>query len=248
MCDSKKGQISMQERELLALYDQTMAHSYEAKYIHALQCVPEVEFEISMIKSLLRPKCRWLDVACGTGFFLSRFPKVERAGLDLSPAMLAEAKKANPDIPLIKGTYLEERPDWVDHWDLVTCMWFAYGYVETIRDIDRLIANLAAWTAPQGVCFLPYCDLEALCTVAIPHLPMTVFPGRVRISSVIWSYDEDTGKIHENMLAPCAEYLIEVFARYFRTVQQIEYPSPEPGKGRRAIVARDKRTQKSGPA
>lgn len=237
----------MQERELLALYDQTMAASYDAKYIHFPNSVPEVEFEISLIKSFLRPAWRWLDVACGTGFFLSRFPTVERMGLDLSPAMLAEAKKANPGIPLIKGTYLEERPDWINHWDLVTCMWYAYGYVETIRDIDRLIANLAAWTAPQGVCFLPCCDLEALCTVAIPHLPTTVFPGRVRISGVIWSYDEDTGKVHENMIAPRAEYLAEVFARYFRTVQQIEYPSPEPGKGRRAFVARDKHTQKTGP-
>ena len=233
----------MQERELLALYDQTMAARYDAEYIHNPICVPDVEYEISMIRSLLGPACRWLDVACGTGFFLSRFPKVERTGLDLSPAMLAEAKKANPGIPLIKGSYLDERSDWVDRWDLVTCMWFAYGYVETIRDIDRLIANLAAWTAPQGICFLPYCDLEHLSTVPIPHLPMTVFPGRVRISGVIWSYDDDTGKTHENMIAPCTEYLAEVFARYFRTVQQIEYP-----KGRRAFVARDKHRQKTGPA
>ncbi|MHC5820258.1 MAG: methyltransferase domain-containing protein [Nostoc sp.] len=39
---------------------------------------------------------KWLEVACGTGYFLSCFPEIERAGLDISPAMLKVAKQANP--------------------------------------------------------------------------------------------------------------------------------------------------------
>src|SRR2546430_11162356 len=35
-------------------------------------------------------------------------------------------------------------------WDLVTCMWQAYTYVDTTHDVFRLVENLAAWTSERS--------------------------------------------------------------------------------------------------
>ena len=43
---------------------------------------------------------------------------------------------------------------------LVSCMWYAYGMVDSVSELLRVIENLAAWTAPQGTCFVPLSALH----------------------------------------------------------------------------------------
>ena len=58
---------------------------------------PDSDHELALLRGLLTPGVTWLDVACGTGYFLRHFPEVERAGVDLSPAMLRLAREATGD-------------------------------------------------------------------------------------------------------------------------------------------------------
>src|SRR5439155_27284709 len=96
--------------------------------------------------------------ASGTRYFFRHFPHVERAGIDLSPAMLKLARQGNADVPLLLRDFRDPIPELEDRWGLVSCMWYAYGLVDTIRDLAKVIENLWAWTAPAGTCFMPLAD------------------------------------------------------------------------------------------
>ena len=186
----------------------------------------------------------WLDVACGTGFFLSRFPEFEREGLDLSPAMLARARQANPGVTLHEGTFLMDNPKWHSRWDLVSCMWYAYGLVNSIADIQKLVGNLARWTAPGGRCFVPLADPRLIAGIDLPCTLQSPWPGRTSITGILWSYEEDGDtKIHAHQIAPHVECMVDLFAQYFESVYLERIPPALPGwEGRRrALIASKKK-------
>jgi SAM-dependent methyltransferase len=232
----------MNANEIRTIYGPAYAASYNDKFLFTDIRRADTEQDIATIRRLLDGHRSWLDVACGTGFFLSRFPDVERAGLDLSPDMLAVARRANPGVPLYEGTYLDPWPEWERRWDLVSCMWYAYGLVSSIAEIERLIANMARWTSPRGACFMPVCDIEGMCG-KIPYEVATPWPGRLYVSSVTWTYVEPTGEAHRDVIAPQMEYLQEMFARYFHRTEVISYPPAVPGweLSQRSLVAREPR-------
>jgi SAM-dependent methyltransferase len=235
----------MKEEELQRLYDDRYAAEYEEKFLTSDLARADAQHELKLLAGWLETGGRWLDVACGTGFFLSRFPRIERAGLDLSHAMLERAKKANPGVELREGSFLEAIPEWKDRWDLVSCMWYAYGLVSSMEEVERLIGNLAAWTAPRGRCFLPVADPRLITGVDLPYRCSGPWPGEVAVSGILWSYAEEGGaKVHAHQIAPHVEYLQELLARYFETVEREIYPPAFPDwEGRRsALVATGKKS------
>ena len=48
--------------------------------------------------------------------------------------MLALARQTNPGVTFHLGNFLDHRPEWCSRWDLVSCMWYAYGLVESMED------------------------------------------------------------------------------------------------------------------
>ena len=86
----------MRRDEIIAVYDDDYARSYEEKFLLSPETRADSEHELQLLRGFLASGVNWLDVACGTGYFLSHFPEVERAGCDLSPAMLRRARQANP--------------------------------------------------------------------------------------------------------------------------------------------------------
>ena len=140
----------MDAKRLVSLYDERYAATYNSRFLTSELAQSDAEHEVRLLAKLLQPGGRWLDVACGTGFFLSRFPECEREGLDLSPAMLALARQANPGVTFHLGNFLDERPEWRNRWDLVSCMWYAYGLVDSMEQIEKIVENLASWTSPGG--------------------------------------------------------------------------------------------------
>jgi len=209
-------------RQALDIYDEAYAAAYDERFL-LNECRYRTEREVEIIERLLVPGGGWLDVACGTGHVLSRFPGVARAGLDLSPAMLKLAERANPDALFIRqGNFLDDMPEWRDRWSLVTCMWYAYCHVESMTDMERLIANFAHWTSPDGACFVPLCDPKLLAAgVDIPYeRPEPFFGGTVKIVGVIWSWSEESGKQHPNLLAPQVEHMVAMFREHFRAVDR----------------------------
>ena len=233
----------MRPDEIVRLYDEEYAAAYERDFLLAPLVRSDTEAELALLAKLLAPHPSWLDVACGTGFFLRHFQEIERAGMDLSPAMLNLAKQGNDGVPLLLRDFRDPLPEWNDRWGLVSCMWYAYGLVDTIRDLLQLIENVSAWTAPSGTCFMPLADPRLITGVNLPYQAATQNTGKVVITGILWSYIEDDGrKVHAQMLAPNVEYMVEQFRRYFEQVEVVRYPPAFPGwTGRPAIIASHKK-------
>jgi SAM-dependent methyltransferase len=128
----------MKPEEITRLYDEGYAVAYDEKFLLSPPAKPENDHELELLRGFLTAGVRWLDVACGTGYFLRHFPQIERAGIDLSPAMLRLAREANPGVVLFERDFREPKASWADHWGLVSCMWYAYGLVDTVPLSGRL--------------------------------------------------------------------------------------------------------------
>ena len=238
----------MNKNDVPEIYDEDYAQRYNKRFLLNEESKNNADFEQETINKLLSDigeEPKWLDVACGTGYFLSCFPNIERAGLDISPAMLNVAKQANPDALFIQSDYRDERPEWEGQWDLVSCMWWAYSYVESLSQLEKVFENLADWTSERGICFLPVCDPAELGAgeLKLPYTSKHIGEagGYYRFEGVIWSWiDEEAEKHHLNLLAPQVEYMANLLKKYFEQVEVIEYPSFCEGQ-RKAIVARSKK-------
>lgn len=231
----------MSREDVLSIYDERYAATYDGGFLLGEWYREATAYELSLLREWLQPGDRWLDVACGTGFHLGQFPEIDRCGLDLSPAMLAHARRANPGVPFVEGDYCQPRDEWRDRWDLVTSMWWAYCYAGSVRRIEALIRNLADWTSPRGTCFFPIVDPEVLCRTTIGR-----DQGGTTITAVIWEWtDARCGTRHENLIAPHVDHLLDHFRARFDLVHVLDYPAfaaDAVGGVRRAIVASAKRT------
>jgi len=237
--------------EIRSIYGNDYADSYNDLYLLGENFRECTEYEISEIGCLLEPKSKWLDVACGTGYMLSRFPEVERAGLDISPSMLSLARLANPDSVFVEGDFRVGVPKWNGQWNLVSLTWYAYCYAETMSGVERVLSNLVAWTSKNGACFLPVCDPDVLCKTAIPRQPPSdSTDGQLLISALIWEWiDEPSKKRHKDMIAPHIDWMLSFFERHFHQVHLLTYPGFKADCmfARKAIIAREKRVGEIGP-
>src|SRR5947209_643221 len=112
----------MRPEDVRRLYDENYAASYEAKFLTSPITAEDAAFEAHLLGDLLKPgRIEWLDVACGTGYFLRQFPNVRRTGIDLSPGMLERARPDNPGADLFQQDYRIPRPEWTDRFGLVSC-------------------------------------------------------------------------------------------------------------------------------
>lgn len=234
----------MDKDQVLQVFDRAYAEGYDERFLLTPLRRPHTDFEEQMIRELLPAggKGRWLDVACGSGYFLARFPGVERAGLEYAPPMLRVASDRNPDATFRQAGFLDAQPDWEGRWDLVSCMGSAYVIVETLSQVRQLIGNLAAWTSRDGACFMPISLCDGLNGARIPYITDSPFGGRFVISAITWTYLERSGEIHPDLIAPHEEWLVETFSRYFKNVERVVYPTLQPDWEplQRAIVARQK--------
>jgi SAM-dependent methyltransferase len=234
----------MKAEDIERLYDRDYADSYDDKFLDSTITAADTRYEVELLRSFLTPPTRWLDVACGTGYFLRRFPSVDRVGLDLSAGMLERARVGNPDIELRRHDFRAPIHEWTDRFGLVSCMWYAYCYVDTVAELSQLIGNLAAWTAPSGRCFVPLADPDLLTRQTIPYHQDTGHAGEITITGILWSFVEEDGKAHRDLVSPNLEYMREQFAEFFESVEILLYPMVNPVVGRRpALLATGKRTR-----
>ena len=241
----------MKGEDIVRLYDDAYAAKYEQEFLLDPLVRSDTEAELRLLEQFLASGVTWLDVACGTGFFLRHFPNVDRAGIDLSPAMLRLARQGNPTTLLREHDFRDPIPEWESQWGLVSCMWYAYGFVDTVGDLEKLIANLWSWTSMTGTCFVPLADPRLITGVNLPYQAPTHNAGRVMITGILWSYiEDDIGAAHAHLLAPNVEFMLELFGQYFECVEIIRYPPAFDGwEGRSALVASGKmRTPDKAPA
>ena len=233
----------MEREHVLRLHNQDYAGAYDEKFFRNPFGNAAIEFEIALLARLIDGSTTWLDLGCGTGFVLSRFPGTRRAGLDLSPSMLDKAREANPDaIFLTQGDLIDKFPEWNGQWSLVTCMWVPYCYLRCMLEFEQFLRNAVSWTAPGGTLFIPTLDLEDL-------RPHTVLPyeydagphgGRTLLTSSTWRWIEADGRdVCLHLLAPETAHFLDLLASDFETIEVVRYPPFRPGwVSRKAILAR----------
>lgn len=236
----------MDPTALTELYDEGYAEAYDQRFL--LDAWPKhgADFELEVIRGAIPPDGTWLDVGCGTGWFLSQFPDVERAGFDFSPAMVAKASAANPNAQfVVERSFLDDNPEWHGAWDLVTCLWQPYNYVDCVAEVERLLENMTAWTRSGGSVFIPVVDLEDI----RPHVDVPyeeepdVWGGSIALTSITWTWIEPvTGKVHTHLVAPQAGHFVKMLSPGFRRIEVLRYPPFEDGGvARKAILASERR-------
>ncbi|HET7405494.1 MAG TPA: class I SAM-dependent methyltransferase [Candidatus Bathyarchaeia archaeon] len=91
-----------------------------------------------------------LDVACGTGnhiTFLKPHYRVE--GLDISPALLRQARAKHRDVAFHKGDMCTFKLG--KTFDIVTCLFSAIGHVKSKEKMRKAVANMAQHLKPGGI-------------------------------------------------------------------------------------------------
>lgn len=243
----------MNRDEVHEIYDENTARHYNERW-HGEPWGNDTNHLAEAIGRRVRPDVRWLDVGCGTGHFLSRFPGIQRAGVDLSPAMLAQARAASPDALFFEEWDIRnDRPEWHDAFTLVTCTGEPWCYATTLAEIEQELANMAAWTAPGGTFLLAVQDSLDLTGSQLPYyIPGEPgFPGEIYVQAIVWSLvdrsDEHVPGIgpkwQRHLIYPFLDHWIELFGRHFRTVivETLPHDPPWLPTPRRVIVAKDKR-------
>ena len=128
-----------------AAYDVIMRGSHDKDYDS------EADEIVGIIRAVAPGARSVLDVACGNASHLARlaetFATVE--GVELSPAMIAEAARWNPGLTVHRGDMRRFRLD--QRFDAVTCLFSSIGYMTTVADLRAAVANMAAHLAPAGV-------------------------------------------------------------------------------------------------
>ncbi|AFZ59054.1 class I SAM-dependent methyltransferase [Anabaena cylindrica FACHB-243] len=222
----------MKIEQVLETYDEVYAEAYNEAFLTDIHSQTKTKHELKILTQLLSEKgteARWLDVACGTGYYLSCFPEVKKAGLDISPAMLNISRRKNPDIPLIQGNFRDKSLFKKGEWDVISSMWWAYSFAESISEIETLIENICHWLTDDGFCFMPICNPSKNLYSGQTNVPYVAtedapaYGGKILVTGVIWSWIEASGKRHDNMLVPQMEYMVELFKKYFQSVEIVEY-------------------------
>jgi ubiquinone/menaquinone biosynthesis C-methylase UbiE len=110
--------------------------------------------QVAAIEALVeeRQPERILEVGCATGRLLGRLesPNSSLVGLDLSPAALRRVP-TNSHSPVVQGN-AEAMPFADESFDFV----IANHIIEHTDDADKLMAEIARVTRPEGVVFLSY--------------------------------------------------------------------------------------------
>jgi SAM-dependent methyltransferase len=164
------------------------------------------ELEVDFVSSQIRPSGRVLDVPCGTGRVA--VPLAERgftvAGLDISEAVLAVARRDGPGLDFRQGD-MRELP-WPDEsFDAVLNLWTAFGYFETQEEDERVLFEVARVLAPGGVFVLDTVNQAALLrgfrpqawdelddgTVLLQEHRYDLITGR---SQAVWTFLRDGGR------------------------------------------------------
>ncbi len=236
----------MKKEDVWQIYDNKYTNDYNERYLLNPFSKISSDTEINVFKNLINEETEWLDLGCGTGYFLSLFPGTKRAGLDISPKMLELAETGNTDALFFKeGDFRTDMPEWHNKWSLISCMWGAYCYVNSMIELETVVSNIINWNKTGGDVFLPIIDLEDLRpNVVIPYeLEIDVFGGKLDLTSVTWSWTEAETKIfHKHLVSPHVEHFIKLLQPHYEEIEIVRYPPYMQGwVSRKAIVAKNKR-------
>ncbi|WP_336515881.1 class I SAM-dependent methyltransferase [Pollutibacter soli] len=227
-------------------YNDKYASVYDSIWITNDFIGGEVQHNVNKVGEILTKDMKWLDCGCGTGYLLSKFPGYQRAGFDLTPAMLNQAGQVNKDLLFLRQkNILEDEPEWHNQWDLITCTGQPWSYLDTIHDIEKVAGHLAAYTKKGGTCMIAIIDIADYIKAPNYHsfhyyhdIPVNV----PVITSIIWDLKEEDA-YHQAIIFPSADQWIRWMGKYFKKIEVSYYalPSPPIYVPRKVLICTEKR-------
>ena len=133
----------------------TPVFTKSARYYDDLYAWKDYAGEVSRLMTFIedrlgRAPASLLDVCCGTGVhaeLLSRRTRV--VGVDLDPALLDIARGRAPDVEFHRADMLQL--DLGEAFDVVTCLFSAVAYAETVAGLRQAVTVMATHVAPGGL-------------------------------------------------------------------------------------------------
>lgn len=227
-------------------YDDAYAEAYNSLWPQNPSFQKETAYHIETLKTIIKPDSNWLDAGCGTGFFLSHFNGISRAGFDLSMPMLEKAREVNKDALFFENHDISESKEvWNGQWDLVSCTGQPWSYLPNIKLIAKTVENLYNWTkAGSGVCLLTPVDVMDLFNLKPDYAfsNQQLETNTPTANAIIWSVHESeaSGK-HDFLIYPNFDQWIRWFSMYFNTIEVLHWPIEGYNIPRRCLVCRDKK-------
>jgi len=230
------------------LYNDEYASVYNDAWWDKDMWKPAGEFHIHTLASLLKTSKNWLDVGCGTGYFLNKFPQVDRSGLDLSSDMLDKARISNPGVEFLHQSMTDKNQSLEGKFDLVSCTGQPWLYLPDMEAIERSIIRMAEWTSPNGKVMLAPFDLFDILGLDLPadfydiSTNITRDPVPTTLGT-IWTYKELDGNYYP-LLSPNLDQWVRWFSVFFRKIEilfRTDVPRGTLQALRRIIVCSEKR-------
>ena len=91
-----------------------------------------------------------MDLACGTGVLceILHGQGIAASGMDFSSGMIDIARQRNPQIPYQVADMITFQPE--QQYDLVTCTGDALNHIGDLKNVERIIENISAYTKKGG--------------------------------------------------------------------------------------------------
>ncbi len=170
-------------------FERWFGDEYLALYPHRDE--REAESALRLIESNLGgvKVVRALDLACGAG----RHSRLLRerwwtSGLDLSWALLARAREADPDGPYVRGD-MRALPFEDQSFDLIVNLFTSFGYFDNDAQHLRVLAEVARVTRPGGKFVLDFLNSDHVRKTLVPKEASTIGSRSVEVRREISSDD-----------------------------------------------------------
>jgi SAM-dependent methyltransferase len=124
----------------------------------------ETRRECEQIAALLGLErgARILDAGCGFGRTVGVFLELgfDAVGVDISPAVIAEAERRNPGPTYLVHDLTEPLPDEVERFDAIVNVYSSFGYGETVADDEAVLRTWHGALKPGGALVMELSDIE----------------------------------------------------------------------------------------
>ena len=124
----------------------------------------ETHRECEQIAALLglAPGARILDAGCGFGRTVGVFDELgfDAVGVDISPAVIAEARKRNPGPTYLVHDLTEPLPGEVARFDAVVNVYSSFGYGATVEDDAAVLRTWHDALKAGGALVMELSDIE----------------------------------------------------------------------------------------
>jgi len=124
----------------------------------------ETRAECEQIVALvgLAPGARILDAGCGFGRTVGVFAELgfDAVGVDISPAVIAEARTRNPGPEYLVHDLTEPLPAAVERFDAIVNLYSSFGYGATVEDDAAVLRTWRDALKPGGALVMELSDIE----------------------------------------------------------------------------------------